>query len=174
MVADRDAAHTRAAPLAEHREILIQAPHRLSEIGSDFHAPGCPRRRGLMSRLGSTIPLDSTPLAGQLGQLDDIAARGFTDLWSAEASGADAFTPLVAASVSHPSLRLDTTIIPAYTRGPALMTMSAATSANVAHSEVALGIGTSSDCDRREVERPTISRPLSTRARCGNVRTPGH
>ncbi|MEU2257809.1 LLM class F420-dependent oxidoreductase [Nocardia xishanensis] len=98
-----------------------------------------------MSGLGLTIPLDSTPLARQREQLDDIEASGFTDLWSAEASGADAFTPLVAASVSHPSFRLGTAIIPAYTRSPALMTMSAAALADVAQSEVVLGIGTSSE-----------------------------
>ncbi|MCP2317673.1 putative F420-dependent oxidoreductase, Rv3093c family [Nocardia amikacinitolerans] len=98
-----------------------------------------------MSRLGLTIPLDTAPLARQREQLDDIEASGFTDLWSAEASGADAFTPLVAAAVSHPSFRFGTAIVPAYTRGPALMAMSAAALADVSQSEVVLGIGTSSD-----------------------------
>ncbi|MFI6367647.1 LLM class F420-dependent oxidoreductase [Nocardia sp. NPDC050630] len=98
-----------------------------------------------MSRLGLTIPLESTVLTRQREHLDEIEAGGFTDLWSAEASGADGFTPLVAAAVSHPSFRLGTAIVPAYTRSPALMAMSAAALADVAEGEVVLGIGTSSD-----------------------------
>ncbi|MEV0341387.1 LLM class F420-dependent oxidoreductase [Nocardia sp. NPDC050713] len=98
-----------------------------------------------MSRLGLTIPFGDTPLARQREHLDGIEASGFTDLWSAEASGADAFTPLAAAAVSHPSFRLGTAIVPAYTRSPALMAMSAAALADVAEGEVVLGIGTSSD-----------------------------
>ncbi|MFE3188513.1 LLM class F420-dependent oxidoreductase [Nocardia sp. NPDC059240] len=98
-----------------------------------------------MARLGLTIPLDAIPLAQQRDHLGEIAASGFTDLWSSEASGADAFTPLVGAAVSHPSFRLGTAIIPAYTRSPALMAMSAAALADIAQGEVVLGIGTSSD-----------------------------
>jgi probable F420-dependent oxidoreductase len=98
-----------------------------------------------MHRLGLTIPLDGQTLAQQRDQLGEVAASGFTDLWSAEASGADAFTPLVAAAVSHPGFRLGTAIVPAYTRSPGLMAMSAAALADVAQNEVVLGIGTSSD-----------------------------
>ena len=39
---------------------------------------------------------------------------GYTDVWSAEAGGADAFTPLALASVWAPQLRLGTAIVPAY------------------------------------------------------------
>ena len=39
-------------------------------------------------------------------------------MWSAEANGADAFTPLALAAVWAPTLRLGTAIVPAYTRGP--------------------------------------------------------
>ena len=98
-----------------------------------------------MSRLGLSVPLDGLPLARQREPLDEIEAGGYSDLWSAEASGADAFTPLVAAAATHPSFRLGTAIVPAYTRSPGLMAMSVAALADVAQGEVALGIGTSSD-----------------------------
>ena len=40
------------------------------------------------------------------------ADLGYTDVWSSEANGADAFTPLALASVWAPSLRLGTAIVP--------------------------------------------------------------
>jgi probable F420-dependent oxidoreductase len=98
-----------------------------------------------MTRLGLTIPLDDVPLADQAALLDDVAAAGYTDLWTGEVTGADAFTPLVAAAVSHPQFRLGTAIVSAYTRSPGLIAMSAAALAEVATSEVLVGIGTSSD-----------------------------
>ena len=42
---------------------------------------------------------------------------GYTDLWSAESGGYDAFTPLVAAAQWAPELRFGTAIVPVYTRG---------------------------------------------------------
>jgi probable F420-dependent oxidoreductase len=98
-----------------------------------------------MARLGLTVPLAGAPLAQQRRRLDDIEMVGYTDLWSLEASAADAFTPLVAAATSHPSFRLGTAIVSAYTRSPALLAMSIAALADVAEGEVALGIGASSD-----------------------------
>lgn len=98
-----------------------------------------------MTGLGLTIPLDGVPLADQAALLNDVADAGYTDLWTGEAAGADAFTPLVAAAVSHPRFRLGTAIVSAYTRSPGLIAMSAAALAEVATSEVLVGIGTSSD-----------------------------
>ncbi|MGW6730162.1 LLM class F420-dependent oxidoreductase [Nocardia sp. NPDC055029] len=98
-----------------------------------------------MPGLGLTIPLDGLSLSQQNTTLDLIQSAGYTDLWSSEISGADAFTPLVAAAVSHPTFQLGTAIVPAYTRSPALMAMSIAALADVADAEVSLGIGSSSD-----------------------------
>jgi probable F420-dependent oxidoreductase len=69
---------------------------------------------------------------------------GYTDAWSAETSGTDAFVPLALASTWEPTLRLGTAIVPAYTRGPALIAMSAATMAAAAPGRFVLGLGTSS------------------------------
>jgi alkanesulfonate monooxygenase SsuD/methylene tetrahydromethanopterin reductase-like flavin-dependent oxidoreductase (luciferase family) len=74
-----------------------------------------PRRHGI------TFPFDGIPLAEQGDLVREIADLGYTDLWSAESGGHDAFTPLALASVWAPSLRLGTAIVPAYTRGPATL-----------------------------------------------------
>ncbi len=95
-------------------------------------------------RDGMTVPLPG-PLDRQAEQVAELAALGYTDVWSSEANANDAFTPLVLASQWAPSLRLGTAIVPAYTRGPALVAQSAATLASVAPGRVALGVGSSSD-----------------------------
>ena len=73
-----------------------------------------------MQRYGMTIPFDGVPLHAQRDWIVELADLGYTDVWSSEANGADAFTPLALASVWAPSLRLGTAIVPAFTRGPGL------------------------------------------------------
>ena len=68
---------------------------------------------------GMTIPFDGVPLHAQRDWITELADLGYTDVWSSEANGADAFTPLALASVWAPSLRLGIAIVPAFTRGPA-------------------------------------------------------
>lgn len=70
---------------------------------------------------------------------------GYTDVWSAEAAGADAFTPLSLAAAWAPELRLGTAIVPAYTRGPALLAQSAASLADAAPGRFVMGVGSSSN-----------------------------
>ncbi len=94
---------------------------------------------------GLTIPFDPVPLADHGPILDAAAGAGFTDVWSSEVSGSDAFTPLAQAAVLHPELRLGTAIVPAFTRSPALIAMSAAALADLRPAEVLLGIGASSN-----------------------------
>jgi alkanesulfonate monooxygenase SsuD/methylene tetrahydromethanopterin reductase-like flavin-dependent oxidoreductase (luciferase family) len=69
---------------------------------------------------------------------------GYTDLWTSEVNGFDAFTPLVLAAGWTPSARLGTAIAPAFTRGPALLAMTAAALAEVAPGRAVIGIGASS------------------------------
>src|SRR5215471_3771007 len=69
-------------------------------------------------RHGITVPFDGVPLHAHREWFEEIAALGYTDLWSAESGGADAFTPLALAAAWTPSLRLGTAIVPAFTRGP--------------------------------------------------------
>jgi probable F420-dependent oxidoreductase len=91
-----------------------------------------------------TVPLGGVPLADHAGVYATLAAAGFTDVWSAEVSGADAFTPLALAAAWQPGLRLGTAVAPVFTRGPAVLAMSAAALAEAAPGRFALGVGASS------------------------------
>ncbi|MFB9238785.1 LLM class F420-dependent oxidoreductase [Plantactinospora siamensis] len=91
-----------------------------------------------------TVPLDGVPLADHAAVYTALAGAGFTDVWSAEVAGADAFTPLALAAAWRPDLRLGTAIASAFTRGPALLAMSAAALAEAAPGRFALGLGASS------------------------------
>lgn len=96
-------------------------------------------------RYGLTIPYMDTPLAEHADKLREVADAGYTDFWSAEAGGADAFTPLALASQWVPSAQLGTAIVPAYTRGPGLLAMSVATMADAAPGRFTFGVGSSSN-----------------------------
>jgi probable F420-dependent oxidoreductase len=98
-----------------------------------------------MDRFGITIPFDGVPLAAQRDWLQECADLGYTDLWSSEANGTDGFTPLAMAAAWVPDVRLGVAIVPAFTRGPALMAQSVAAMAEAAPGRFAFGIGTSSD-----------------------------
>jgi len=94
-------------------------------------------------RWGITIPLPGRTLSEQREIISSLPDLGYTDAWSAELSGADAFTPLVLASVWTDQIRFGTAIATIYTRGPALLAMNAATLADLAPGRFVLGIGTS-------------------------------
>lgn len=98
-----------------------------------------------MSRWGLTIPLTGVPLAEHAALVAELPSLGYTDAWSAETNGTDAFTPLALASQWAPGLRLGPAIVPVYTRGPALLAQQAATIADLAPGRFVMGIGTSSD-----------------------------
>jgi probable F420-dependent oxidoreductase len=94
---------------------------------------------------GITVPFDGVPLADQKSWWEECADLGYTDLWSIETNGADAFVPLALAAVWVPRVRLGTAIVPAFTRGPGLLAQSAATLATLAPGRFALGIGSSTE-----------------------------
>jgi probable F420-dependent oxidoreductase len=94
---------------------------------------------------GMTVPFDGVPLADHRSWFARLADLGYTDVWSSEADGTDAFTPLALAAAWSPSLRLGTAIVPAFTRGPALLAQSVAALAEAAPGRFVLGLGTSSE-----------------------------
>ena len=98
----------------------------------------------LPKRPGMTVPLPGH-LHAQRQKLEELADLGYTDIWSAEADGMDAFTPLAMAAAWEPRLRLGTAIVPAFTRSPACMAQCAATLADAAPGRFALGLGSSSN-----------------------------
>lgn len=97
-----------------------------------------------MGRWGITLPLTGVPVLDHRHLVAELAELGYTDIWSAETAGTDAFTPLALAAQWSDRLRLGTAIAPVYTRGPATLAMTAATLAEVSGNRFVLGIGSSS------------------------------
>src|SRR3954447_25351675 len=100
--------------------------------------------RDMSTRWGMTVPLGGVPLADHAAVFAALTDAGFTDLWSSEVAGTDAFTPLTLAAAWQPQVRLGTAIPPVFARGPALLAMTAAALAEAAPGRFQLGIGASS------------------------------
>jgi probable F420-dependent oxidoreductase len=96
-------------------------------------------------RYGITFPFDGIPLLEQRELVRELVDLGYTDLWSAESGGYDAFIPLAVAAQWAPELRFGTAIVPAYTRGAHTLASTVASMCQAAPGRFALGIGTSSD-----------------------------
>jgi len=109
-----------------------------------MNAYGAATHHGMPVRPGMTVPLPGH-LHTQKDRLHELADLGYTDVWSAEADGADAFTPLALTAAWEPRLRLGTAIVPAYTRSPACFAQSVASLADAAPGRFAIGIGSSSN-----------------------------
>jgi probable F420-dependent oxidoreductase len=95
-------------------------------------------------RWGITLPLHGLPLADQRELVSALPVLGYTDAWSAELNGVDAFSPLVLASQWAPALRLGTAIAGIYSRAPVALAVSAGTLGALAPGRFVMGIGTSS------------------------------
>ncbi|MFV0534618.1 MAG: LLM class F420-dependent oxidoreductase [Cumulibacter sp.] len=96
------------------------------------------------NRFGVTIPLGGLSLPEHAAAYAAAAEAGYTDLWSSESNGADAFIPLAHAATLQPQLHVGTAIVPAYTRAPGVVAMQAATLAELTDQPLQLGIGSSS------------------------------
>ncbi|WP_184957184.1 LLM class F420-dependent oxidoreductase [Paractinoplanes abujensis] len=106
-----------------------------------------------------TVPLGGIPLSEHAAAFSALGDAGFTDLWTSEVAGSDAFTPLTLAAAWAPQFRLGTAIAPVFTRGPGLLAMTAAALAEAAPGRFQLGIGASSpvvagDWNAAEFTRP--------------------
>lgn len=104
-----------------------------------------PTAAGGARRYGITVPFDGIPMTEHRRWYRDLSDLGYTDVWSAETDGLDGFTPLALAAAWQPDLQLGVAIIPAYTRGPALLAQSVAALAEAAPGHFTFGLGTSSD-----------------------------
>jgi probable F420-dependent oxidoreductase len=114
---------------------------------------------GTTPRWGITLPLRGRPLPEQRELVAELPGLGYTDAWSAELNGIDAFTPLALISQWTDGLRLGTAIAGIYTRGPALLAMNAATVAALAPGRFVLGIGVSSPVIVQEWNGIELDRP---------------
>ena len=128
-----------------------------------------------------TIPFTGVPLheLGPLVRL--IEDAGYDDVWSAEATEFDGFTPLAVAAVNSERLRLVSGIVNVFTRGPALLAQSAAAMAHLSRGRFVLGLGASSNVIVEQWNGIAFRRPLAKvdetvrymRAVLGGERGPG-
>jgi probable F420-dependent oxidoreductase len=93
-------------------------------------------------RLALSVPFDFE-MGSQAEIAREMEERGYTDAWSYEIDGNDAFTPLALVGQAT-QMRLGTAIVNVFTRGPATIAQSAATLADLAPGRFVLGIGTGS------------------------------
>ena len=109
-----------------------------------MNAYGAATHHGMPVRPGMTVPLPGH-LHTQKDRLHELADLGYTDVWSAEADGADAFTPLALTAAWEPRLRPGTAIVPAYTRSPACFAQSVPSPPDPPPRRFAIGIGSLSN-----------------------------
>jgi probable F420-dependent oxidoreductase len=98
---------------------------------------------GNAGELGITIPLGA-PLPAHITLLPRLSAAGYRHFWSSETAAFDAFTPLAHAAAILPEAHLGTAIAGVFTRGPALLAMSAAALADAAPGRFSVGVGAAS------------------------------
>lgn len=113
------------------------------------------------ARWGLSVPLMGVPLAEHADVIRTAERLGYTDLWSLEVDGGDAFTPLALAAAWSERLRLGTAIVGTFTRGPMTLAMTAASMAEAAPGRFVLGIGTSSDTISRDWNGIPFERPYT-------------
>ncbi|MFE7464113.1 LLM class F420-dependent oxidoreductase [Streptomyces sp. NPDC057499] len=112
-------------------------------------------------RWGVNLPLPAQSLAAQRRTVEALPDLGFTDVWTGEGGGIDAFTPLAAAAAWQPRLRLGTGVVPVFTRGPGILAQTAATLARLTETEVLLGVGASVPAHTTALNGGTHDRPLT-------------
>ena len=112
-------------------------------------------------RLGLTIPFDGVPLSDLPALARRAERAGYDDLWSAESTGFDGFTPLAVAAVHTDRVRLATGIVNVYTRGRALLAQSAAALADASGGRFVLGLGASSNVIVERWNGIAFERPLA-------------
>ena len=112
-------------------------------------------------RLGLVLPLDGVGLAGHGDFVRRLTDCGFTDVWAGETNGLDAVAPLAAAAAWNPALHIGTGIMPATTRGPAVLAMTAAALAELAPGRFSFGIGSSSPVAVEEWNAAGYDRPVA-------------
>jgi probable F420-dependent oxidoreductase len=112
-------------------------------------------------RVGLTVPFNGVALADHAELFQRAEGAGYHDLWSAETSGYDGFTPLAAAAVQTDRVRLVTGIVNPFTRGPALLAQHAAALADLSGGRFVLGIGSSSNVIVERWNEVAFEKPLT-------------
>jgi probable F420-dependent oxidoreductase len=111
--------------------------------------------------VGLTVPFNGVALADHAELFRRAEGAGYHDLWSAETTGADGFTPLAAAAVQTERVRLVTGIVNPFTRGPALLAQQAAALADLSRGRFVLGLGSSSNVIVERWNEVPFEKPLT-------------
>ncbi|WP_035130461.1 LLM class flavin-dependent oxidoreductase [Conexibacter woesei] len=114
-----------------------------------------------MTRWGLNLPLPGLPLPAHRPIVEQLPDLGFDSVWTGEGGGQDAFTPLAAAAAWQPRLGLGTGVVPAATRGPAVLAQTAATLAELSSGPVLLGVGSSVPAHVEALNGVPFTRPLT-------------
>ena len=118
----------------------------------------------MRKRWSLSVPMDGFALP-ELAEVAREAERlGYTDAWSFEVDGVDAFTPLTVIGLAT-QMRIGTAIANVYTRGPATLASTAAGLADVAPGRFVLGHRRGLAAHRGVVERRQVQPARHARAR---------
>jgi len=97
----------------------------------------------MQKRWSLSLPMVGVPLSELAEVAREAESLGYTDAWSSEVDGIDAFTPL-AVIAQATQMRLGTAIVNAYTRGPQTLASCVAGMAELAPGRFILGVGSGS------------------------------
>ncbi len=97
----------------------------------------------MRKRWSLSVPMDGFALPELTEVAREAERLGYTDAWSFEVDGVDAFTPLTVIGLAT-QMRIGTAIANVYTRGPATLASTAAGLAEIAPGRFVLGIGAGS------------------------------
>jgi probable F420-dependent oxidoreductase len=98
----------------------------------------------LQARAGLTLPLWPFDLGRSLEIARLAEELGYTDIWTAETSGADGLAAAAAIGAVTQSVRIGCAVVPAYTRPAPLIAMGALAAHQASRGRFCLGIGASS------------------------------
>jgi len=113
-----------------------------------------------MDRWGITFPLQGLSLTDHREILREAEQLGYTDAWTSEVDGGDAFVPIAAAAAWTEKLRFGTAVANIYTRTPTLLAMSTTATAEAAPGRFCLGLGSSSPAIVERWNGVPLKRPL--------------
>ncbi len=98
----------------------------------------------MAARLGLALPVPGVGLDRYVPGARAAARAGYEDVWAGEAQLADAFATLASVATAVPEVGVGTAVVPAFTRAPGLLAVSAATLAGLAPGRASIGLGASS------------------------------
>ncbi len=95
-------------------------------------------------RIGVTLPFDDVPLPGHRPLLRALVDAGYDDIWTGEVNALDGFGPLMMFRGWEDGITVSCAAASVFTRGPAVLAMTAATLAEAAPGRCRFGIAAGS------------------------------